>query len=61
MDTPQSIKDSLRKFRFARRSAGSAAIVIKINKQKLVLEEVEQFDVITIEELAEGVAQIPHA
>lgn len=51
----------MRKFRFARRSAGSAAIVIKINKQKLVLEEVEQFDVITIEELAEGVAQIPHA
>ncbi|RDB23049.1 Glia maturation factor gamma [Hypsizygus marmoreus] len=53
IDTPQSIKDSLRKFRFARRSAGSAALVIKINKAQLVLEEVEQFDNISIEDLAE--------
>ncbi|EEB96210.1 hypothetical protein MPER_04694 [Moniliophthora perniciosa FA553] len=53
VDIPQSIKDSLRKFRFARRSAGNAAIVIKINKQKLIMEEVEQFDNISIEELAE--------
>ena len=29
-------------------------MVIKINKQKLVMEEVEQFDNISIEELAEG-------
>ena len=54
VDIPQSIKDSLRKFRFARRSAGSAALVIKINKEKLVMEEVEQFDNISIEELADG-------
>ncbi|KAJ3868378.1 hypothetical protein EV359DRAFT_32471, partial [Lentinula novae-zelandiae] len=47
VDIPQSIKDSLRKFRFARRNEGSAAIVIKINKQKLIMEEVEQFDNIT--------------
>ncbi|KAF8077580.1 hypothetical protein FPV67DRAFT_1578 [Lyophyllum atratum] len=53
VDIPQSIKDSLRKFRFARRNAGSAAIVIKINKAKLLMEEVEQFDNISIEELAE--------
>ncbi|KAG6836784.1 hypothetical protein H0H93_003205 [Arthromyces matolae] len=53
VDIPQSIKDSLRKFRFARRSSGSAALIIKINKSKLVLEEVEQFDEISIEELAE--------
>ncbi|KAF5389819.1 hypothetical protein D9757_003674 [Collybiopsis confluens] len=53
VDIPQSIKDSLRKFRFARRSQGSAAIIIKINKAKLVLEEVEQFDNISIDELAE--------
>ncbi|KAJ3812330.1 hypothetical protein EV368DRAFT_42717, partial [Lentinula lateritia] len=53
VDIPQSIKDSLRKFRFARRNEGSAAIVIKINKQKLIMEEVEQFDNISIEELAE--------
>lgn len=54
VDIPQEIKDSLRKFRFARRSAGSAALVIKINKEKLIMEEVEQFDDISIEELAEG-------
>ncbi|KAF9014115.1 hypothetical protein BDQ17DRAFT_1404480 [Cyathus striatus] len=53
IDIPQSIKDSLRKFRFARRDAGSAAIVIKINKAKLIMEEVEQFDDISIEDLAE--------
>ena len=55
VEIPQSIKDSLRKFRFARRSEGHGAIVIKINKAKLIMEEVEQFDNISIEELAEGV------
>ncbi|KAG6902245.1 hypothetical protein C0995_002617 [Termitomyces sp. Mi166 len=53
VDIPQSIKDTLRKFRFARRNSGSAALIIKINKQQLILEEVEQFDNISIEELAE--------
>ena len=54
VDIPQSIKDSLRKFRFARRSTGNAALVIKIDKKGLVLQEVEQYDEISIEELAEG-------
>ncbi|KAF9246163.1 hypothetical protein BU15DRAFT_58280 [Melanogaster broomeanus] len=53
VDIPQALKDSLRKFRFARRNQGSAALVVKINKAKLVMEEVEQFDNISIEELAE--------
>ncbi|KAJ7632794.1 hypothetical protein FB45DRAFT_913516 [Roridomyces roridus] len=53
VDIPQAIKDSLRKFRFTRRNEGNAALVIKINKKDLVMEEVEQFDNITIEELAE--------
>ncbi|ETW85960.1 hypothetical protein HETIRDRAFT_122315 [Heterobasidion irregulare TC 32-1] len=53
VDIPQELKDSLRKFRFARRSSGNAALVIKINKQKLLMEEVEQFDNITPEDLAE--------
>ncbi|KAF9469429.1 glia maturation factor beta [Collybia nuda] len=52
VDIPQSIKDSLRKFRF-RRSTGNAALVIKINKAELVLEQVELLDNISIEELAE--------
>ena len=29
-------------------------MVIKINKQKLIMEEVEQFDDISIDDLAEG-------
>lgn len=29
-------------------------MVVKINKQKLIMEEVEQFDDITLEDLAEG-------
>jgi hypothetical protein len=49
----------LRKFRFARRNEGSAALIIKINKAKLIMEEVEQFDNITIEELAEGACPPP--
>ncbi|PBK96949.1 glia maturation factor beta, partial [Armillaria gallica] len=57
VDIPQSIKDTLRKFRFARRNEGHAALVIKINKATLTMEEVEQFDDISIEELAE--AELP--
>jgi hypothetical protein len=34
VDVPQSIKDTLRTFRFKRRNAGSAALIVKINKQK---------------------------
>ena len=54
VDIPAELKASLRKFRFARRNAGHAAMVVKINKQKLIMEEVEQFDDISIEDLAEG-------
>ena len=55
VDIPQSIKDDLRKFRFSKRSMqGSAAFIIKINKSKLVMEKIEQFDEISIDELAEG-------
>ncbi|CAL1705195.1 unnamed protein product [Somion occarium] len=53
VDIPQELKTSLRKFRFARRNAGSAAIIVKIHKQKLIMEEVEQFDNISIDDLAE--------
>lgn len=54
VDIPQVVKDSLRKFRFSQRNSGSAAIVIKINKAKLAMEVEEQYDNISIEELAEG-------
>ena len=54
VDIPQSLKDQLRKFRFARRSQGNAALVVKCNKQTLAMEVVEEFPNITVEELAEG-------
>lgn len=53
MDIPQELKDSIRKFRFTRHK-GNAALVVKINKEKLIMEEVEKFDNISPEELAEG-------
>jgi len=53
VDIPQELKASLHKFRFARRNAGSAALVVKINKQKLIMEEVEQFDDISLDDLGE--------
>ncbi|KAJ1310457.1 hypothetical protein OPQ81_007190 [Rhizoctonia solani] len=53
VEIPQALKDSLRKFRFAKRNAGSAALVVKINKKTLQMEEVEQFDDISMEDLAE--------
>jgi hypothetical protein len=52
VDIPDEIKTAVRKFRFARRSAGSAALVIKINKQKLTMQEDELYDNISIEDLA---------
>ena len=55
VDIPQELKDSIRKFRFARHK-GNAALVVKINKQRLIMEEVETFDDITPEDLAEGKA-----
>jgi hypothetical protein len=54
VDIPQSVKDTLRQFRFKRRSEGNAAIVIKCNKLKLIMEEVDEFSGISVEELAEG-------
>ena len=54
VDIPQTLKDTLRKFRFARRKGGNAALVVKINKKELIMEEVEQFDDISLEDLAEG-------
>lgn len=53
VDIPQKVKDALRKFRFSRRSSGSAAIVIKINRKELIMEVEDQYDNISIEDLAE--------
>jgi len=53
VDIPQELKDSLRKFRFSKKSKGSCALVVKVNKQKLILEEVEQFEDVSLDELGE--------
>jgi len=52
VDIPQELKDSIRKFRFTRHK-GNAALVVKINKQKLIMEEVDRLDDISLEELAD--------
>ncbi|KAG0290080.1 hypothetical protein BGZ98_003593 [Dissophora globulifera] len=40
-------------FRFAKRSQGNAALVCKIDRTKLLIEEDEESDSLTIEDLAE--------
>ncbi|KAH9180518.1 glia maturation factor beta [Lactarius sanguifluus] len=57
VDIPQELKDSIRKFRFTRHKS-NAALVVKINKQKLIMEEVERLDDISIEDLAQ---ELPEA
>ncbi|KAI9509350.1 hypothetical protein F5148DRAFT_1275283 [Russula earlei] len=57
VDIPQELKDSVRKFRFTRHK-GNAALVVKINKQKLIMEEADRFDNISLEDLAE---ELPEA
>jgi len=52
VDIPQELKGSLRKFRLTPHRT-IAALVVKINKQKLIVEEVERFDDISIDDLAQ--------
>lgn len=59
VDIPDELKKSMRKFRFARRDAGSAALIVKIDRNKHIMEEVEQFDDISLEDLAEGMSIFP--
>ncbi|KAG8900489.1 hypothetical protein FRB99_006017 [Tulasnella sp. 403] len=61
IDISPTLKQNLRKFRFARRQGTAVFIggpIPKVNKQKLLLEEVEQLEDISIEELAE---ELPEA
>lgn len=59
VDIPDELKKSMRKFRFARRNSGSAALIVKIDRNKHIMEEVEQFDDISLEDLAEGMSNCP--
>jgi hypothetical protein len=54
VDINEDVTKALRKFRFQRRSQGHAAIVIKINKAALKMVVDEEYDNISIEDLAEG-------
>ncbi|WFD43029.1 hypothetical protein MPSI1_001680 [Malassezia psittaci] len=53
VDLDADLLKALRDFRLSKRSSKSAALVAKIDKKKLLLEEEEVFDPITPEELAE--------
>ena len=53
VDLDSDLLKALRDFRLSKRSSKSAALVAKIDKKKLLLEEEEVFDPITPDELAE--------
>ncbi|ORX62795.1 glia maturation factor beta, partial [Hesseltinella vesiculosa] len=50
----QGLKDKMRQFRFSKSSSGDSAIVMKIDKEKLIIiEEEEVNDIESMEELVE--------
>ncbi|CAO1627491.1 unnamed protein product [Parajaminaea phylloscopi] len=53
VDIPPPLLSKLESFRMAKREAASAAIVIKIDKAKLVMEIEDEFDNISLEDLEE--------
>lgn len=53
VDIDPSLLKSLRDFRLSKRSSKNAALVAKIDKKKLLLEEEELLDPITPDDLAE--------
>lgn len=54
VDIPPPLLSRLEAFRMAKRSAASAAVVIKIDKAKLTMDIEEEFDDIGLEELEDG-------
>ncbi|KAF9343996.1 hypothetical protein BGX26_004941 [Mortierella sp. AD094] len=53
-DIDPDLVTKIEAFRFAKRSQGNAALICKIDKNKLLIEEDEDQDSITMEELAES-------
>lgn len=53
VDIDSKLLNTLRDFRLSKRSSKNAALVAKIDKKKLLLEEEELLDPITPDELAE--------
>lgn len=54
VDIPPPLLKRLEAFRMAKRSASSAAVVIKIDKAKLTMDVEEEYENIGLEELEEG-------
>ncbi|KAF8967394.1 hypothetical protein BGZ46_000186 [Entomortierella lignicola] len=52
-DIDPKLIEKIEAFRFAKRSQGNAALICKIDRQKLLIEEEEDEDSLTMEELAE--------
>ncbi|KAG9013003.1 hypothetical protein FRB94_004396 [Tulasnella sp. JGI-2019a] len=52
VDILPELESSLRKFRFAKRQ-GNSVLIAKVNKQKLIVEEVEQLTNVDVDELGE--------
>jgi len=51
VDIPDDIKSALKKFRFSKAKGG--ALVVKIDKKKLIMVEEERYDTIKVEDLVE--------
>ncbi|KAF8350479.1 hypothetical protein F5887DRAFT_1069493 [Amanita rubescens] len=52
VDIPQSLKAAIRDFRLSKRGEATSALVVKINRNRLVMELEEKHDDTTIEDLA---------
>ncbi|GBB94558.1 hypothetical protein RclHR1_02380017 [Rhizophagus clarus] len=52
-EVDSQVLEKLRKFRFSKSSKGNAAFVLKIDREKLLVVEDEQYDNISLEELIE--------
>lgn len=52
VDIPPPLKTVIREFRFSKRRDATSALVVKINRVQLVMEQDKKFDNTTIEDLA---------
>jgi len=53
VDVAASLPAALRAFRLSKSSSQGAALIVKINKQQLLLEKEDEFDAISLDELQE--------
>lgn len=54
VDIPSTLLSRVSEFRMSKRSSGSAAITISIDKKKLCMGIEEEHDSVTLEDLEEG-------